>query len=226
MIPLQRFCDVENLADFGRYYASSWVGWHGEDENHIKPCFVGHPLDGAHIQLRPLARGENNQLVVTPGFVASWADIKARMDFGVPDVGMMPDGPTVLFLSHSTPRAAKKGYRSRDAQITDFNSWDIRRKYNPRNPADNYSWTWFAFNPEYKTLLEAEDVLAKGEAVGIPLSRTLAVYSTPKFKNSLLAYKRWTVGHVISPYLIQIKREYADYEEDIARQTGAEVIVG
>ena len=90
---------------------------------------------------------------------------------------------------------------------------------------DKYEFIWFAFNPEYKSLEQAEDLLNKGEKVGVPLSRTLAVYSQPKVRYSLLAYKRWTVGHIVSPYLIHLKQEYRDYEEDINKQTGAEVIV-
>jgi hypothetical protein len=160
------------------------------------------------------------------GFAASWDDIKEHVDFGVPDIGMMPDGPTVLFCSYATPRIARKGYRARDTRTADFNNWDIRKKYLARNSGDRYDWTWFAFNPEYVTLEQAEDKITKGEVVGVPLSRTLGVYSLPKSKHSLLAYKRWTIGHVLSPFLVQIHKEYRDYEEDIARQTGAEVIVG
>jgi len=225
MLPIQRQCDVENLSDFARYYQSSWVGWHSDKEDKIVPCFVGSMLDHERIQLRALSKLETGQFHIDTGFSATWEGLKTQLDFGVPDLGMVQDGPTVWFCSYSTPRVPKKGYRSRDTQNTDFNSWDIRRKYVSRNGGDRYDWTWFVFNPEHYTLEQAEDKLNKGEVVGVPISRTLAVYSAPKFKNSLLAYKRWTVGHVVNPFLIHLKREYSDYEEDIARQTGAEVIV-
>lgn len=226
MTPIQRSCDVENLTDFVRYYNGSWVGWHPSDAAHIMPCHVGGQVNATQFQLRPLGKRENDQFFLDTPFLATWEELQGHIDFGAPDIGMMQDGPTVLFCSYSTPRVAKKGFRGRDTRTTEFNHWDIRRKYTSNGSRDRYDWIWFAFNPEYKSLEEIEDRLAKGEAVGLPLSRTLGVYSVPKFKNSILAYKRWTVGHVVSPYLINLKREYGDYEEDIARQTGAEVIVG
>lgn len=225
MIPIQRSCDVENIGDFGRYYQQSWVGWHSTDSATIQPCFVVGLLDGANAALRFLNRGENNTFTLQDRFPATWSNIRDHIDFGVPDIGIMPDGPTILFCSYTSPRQARKGFRSRETRLADFNSWDIRKKYS-RPPGDRYDWTWFAFNPEYKTLEQAEDILAKGEKVGVPLSRTLGVYTSPKYKNSLLAYKRWTIGHVVNPFLVQLRQQYSDYEEDIARQTGAEVVIG
>lgn len=227
MVPIQRACDVENLQDFARYYNGSWVGWHPSDAAHIMPCSVAGQVDGMHVQLRPLAKRANDpQFLLDTPFSATWKDLQEHIDFGAPDIGMMQDGPTVLFCSYTTPRTPKKGFRGRDTRTTEFNHWDIRRKYVSSNHVkDRYDWTWFVFNPEYKSLEDAEDRMSKGDIVGTPLSRTLAVYSVPKFKHSILAYKRWAIGHVVSPYLVSLKREYADYEEDIARQTGAEVIV-
>lgn len=221
----RRSCDVENIADFSRYYGNSWVGWHDEKLNFVKPCFVGGALDQNTVQLRPLAKREHGQFLVEGGIATNWETLKEHIDFGVPDIGMIPDGPTILYTSYTTPRVAKKGFRSRDTMIADFNTWDIRKKFATLHGTDKYDTVWFAFNPEYVSLEQAEDKLSKGELVGVPISRTLGVYSSYKFKFSLLAYKRWTVGHVISPFLVQLKKEYGDYEEDIARQTGAEVIV-
>lgn len=228
MMPVQRSCDVETIGDFSRYYGNSWVGWHDEKLDYVKPCFVGGQIDGANVALRALVKTDSvDQFRIEPHFPASFDTLKNSIDFGVPDIGMMQDGPTILFFSYTTPRVAKKGYRSREAMTADFNSWDIRKKYNWKsNIMERYDFIWNAFNPQYFTLEQAEEKLSGGELVGIPISRTVGIYSSPRFKFSLLAYKRWTIGHVISPYLVQLKREYADYEEDIVRQTGAEVIVG
>jgi len=225
MIPIQRSCDVENLQDFTRYYLGSWVGWHGSDSTFIQPAYIGHAItaDTAHVKF--MSKNADGRFLVGGNTLVSWSEINKHIDFGVPDIGMIADGPTVRFCSYSTPRAAKKGFRPRDVKSLSFNNWEIRKKY-VEGPQDRWDWVWFAFNPEYQGLERAENTLLNGEAVGLGLSKTLAIYSHPKFKNSLLAYKRWTIGHVVSPYLLNIKREYADYEEDIARQTGAEVIVG
>lgn len=226
MVPVQRQCDVENLNDFCRYYQQAWVGWHPTDSADISPCFVNGMLDERRAILRLLSKAEGNAFFMGAPFNATWSNIREHVDFGVPEIGMIQDGPTIAFCSYSTPRQARKGFRCRDARIATFNSWQIRKKYLINVGGDRHDWTWFAFNPEYLSLERAEDRLAKGEAVGIPLSRTLGVYSLPSYKHSLLAYKRWTVGHVLSPELIHLKSEYEDYEEDISRQTGAEVIVG
>lgn len=222
----RRSCDVENLADFNRYYQASWVGRHSDNLNYVQPCYVSGFETPESVRLRPLTKQENGNFVVEAGFPINWETLKRSVDFGMPDIGMMQDGPTVIFRSYATPRAAKKGYRSGEPRKEEFNHWAIQKKYTVRNTGERYDWVWFAFNPAYNTLAEAEAKLAKGEAVGVPLSRTLGVFSSPKYENSLLAYKRWVVGHVVSPYLVHLKREYGDYEEDIARQTGAEVIVG
>lgn len=226
MLPTQRSCDVESLADFSRYYATSWVGHHPKDKNCIDPCYVGGMLTEKHVQLRPLRKQDDGKFIVEGGFPLTWDELQEQVDFGIPDIGMQPDGPTFVFCSYTTPRHAKKGYRSREVQESDFNKWEIRKKYIPANVREKYDWVWHAFNPEYSTFEKAEEKLRNGEAVGIPLSRTLGIYSSPSSKNSLLAYKRWTVGHIVSPELIHLKREYGDYEGDIVRQTGVEVIVG
>lgn len=226
MVPIHRSCDVENMDDFSRYYSSSWIGWHGSDAAHIQPCYVQGRMDAERVAFTPLAKTADGSFATGSRFYSYWSDVKEHIDFGMPDIGMLQDGPTVVFVSYKTPRIARKGYRPREAFVSDFNHWDIRKKYNNRQATDRYDWVWFAFNPEYKSLEQSEALINKGEAVGLPLSRTLAIYSQPKFKHTLLAYKRWTIGHVINPYLIQIKPEYGDYEEDVARQTGAEVIVG
>lgn len=226
MVPIQRSCDVENLADFSRYYAGSWVGWHPTDAVHTTPCYVGHLLDPDHIQLRPLSKIETGQIMLDSTWAPSWDDIKSHIDFGLPEIGMAPSGPTVVFSSYNTPRSPKKGYRARDTKLSEFNSHDIRKKYpSSRNALDRNDWVWFAFNPEYLDLQRALTTLEEGQAVGLPLSNTLGAYCLSKFRYPLLAYKRWTIGYISNHKLVYIKSPYADYEEDIIRQTGAEVVI-
>lgn len=215
----KRECDVETLNDFSRYYTSSWVGWHDKDKDYVTPISVSYPINEESIGFRPLSR----ELTVGPAFGLTLAQMKEQIDFGVPDIGMIPEGPTIKYHSYTTPRAPSKGFRPRNLRNYEFNSWDIRKKY--QLDGNEYARVFFAFNPSYSTLSEAEVKLVEGSAVGVALSRTLGVYSSPKYVYSLLAYKRWTVGHILSPYLIQLKEEFSAYEEDISKQTGAEVIV-
>lgn len=221
---LKRTCDVENLTDFSRYYSGAWINWN-RNEKESYPCYVGGLDTTQTIALRPLSRKENGYFVELP-FTTSWDELKEKAEFGVPSIGMMPDGPTISFCSYYTLRAPKKGFRSRDLSISDFNSWEIAKKYSKNSMDDRKDRVWFAFKPEYSTLEQAQEKLSKGEAVGIPININVGIYSLPKFKYPLLAYKRWTVGYLESPNLIHLKKQYADYEEYLANHTNAKVIVG
>lgn len=225
MIPIQRDCDVENLHDFARYYASSWVGWHPSDGAFIVPAFVGQWLGEDQLNLRFLSKAPGGGFTVGNHTPTSWTEVKAHIDFGIPDIGLYQDGPTIMYGSYASPRSPHKGYRPRNLVVSDFNQWAIRRKYT-RSSRDSYDWVWLAFNPEHKTLAQALDLIGKGSVVGIPISRTIGIYTLPKFKYPLLSYKRWTVGYVTDAYTVYIKPQYADYQTEIARQTGAKVVIG
>lgn len=226
MSQAKRSCDVENMGDFGRYYNSGWVGWHDPKSDSIQPCYVAGIVEPEVIALRPLTKLSGERFSIGGQFPVAWGALKKELDFGLPDIGMFQDGPTVVYTSYATPRSPKKGFRARDMFVSEFNGWDIRKKYVAPRGGERYDWVWNAFIPTYSSLEDAENDLAKGLVVGRPLSRTLGVYSLASFKHSLLAYKRWTVGHVLNPAVVQLKPEYGDYEETIASQLGVKVIVG
>lgn len=217
--------DVENMADFSRYYANSYVGYRGSDSAHVNPAMVG-----------PLERGNNSILIrclekmdkgfnMGAYFSIDWNTLKKQIDFGRPDIGMLDDGPTVIFASYNTPRQAHKGFRIRELQMEQFNGWDIRGQYRAAYPSnDRYEWLWTVYNPDYRRLKEAYDDIQSGKRVGQALSRMIGIYSVAKSPHPLLAYKRWTVGYMENPTLIRVFPLYQAYSEDIKRQTGAEVL--
>lgn len=223
MIPIQRSCDVENLADFSRYYGNSWIGWHPTDAAHISPAFVGGMQARDVVFLRFLSKTGAGEFTLGNHELTEWKSILEHIDFGLPPVGLCVDGPTISYGSYASPRTPKKGYRPNDVIFSYFNNWNIRSKYT-RPGRLNYDNVWEVFNPEYKSFPEALASLSKGDVVGIPISRTIGMYTIPKYKYPMLAYKRWTVGYVMDAYTIYVKAQYSDYANEIYRQTGAKVI--
>lgn len=223
MIPISRACDVENISDFARYYQNSWVGWHSPDSDFIIPAMVSAPgvLDTVHLRL---LRKEKDDFSVDRASIVSWKSLLESIDFGIPEIGMFQDGPTLSYFSYSSPRAARKGFRPRELTDTTFNRWAIRKRY--VHGRDMYDKIWHAFNPTYKSLADAVKALDEGERVGVPISKIMGVYTLPKYKTPIFAYKRWSIGHVENSDLIQIKSPFADYATEIERQTGAKVVVG
>lgn len=177
--------------------------------------------------MRPLSKLPDGEIYLNPQMEVPWKDALQLLDFGVPDVGMTADGPTVVYCSYNSPRQPRKGFRPREMSVTDFNGWAIRNKYalTHASPTGGYPWIWFTFNPEYPTLARAQDLLESGEKIGVALSRTIGVYSSPRHRYSLLAYKRWTVGYILDPSSIFIMPQYEDYAIEISRLTGAKVSI-
>jgi len=154
----------------------------------------------------------------------SFDELKALIDFGRPDVGMTPNGPSICYLSHSTPREAKKGFRVKSAKSHDFNaeeyrSTPIRVAYD----SDPYDWVWWVFNPEYSSVGVAYSELETGKKLGVPLSNIIGLYTTSRSSCPLLAYKRWTIGYMPDPKSISIFSPFALYVTPVARCTGLEV---
>jgi hypothetical protein len=222
-----RACDVENLADFYRYYSNSWVGWHPSDSPHISPVVVG-PIErgNININLRQLGKTAKGGYTLSDYFQTTWAKLIEHTEFGRPDIGMLKDGPTILFASYTTPRSPHKGFRVRELTLENFNSWDIRSQYTTGvKTTDRYEWIWDVFNPLYPKFGDAYEELQNGKKVGVALSRTLGIFTQAKASKPLLAYKRWTLGYVDNAKTVVIHRMYEDYAAEIKRQTGVEVQV-
>jgi hypothetical protein len=224
MIPISRACDVETIQDFSRYYGNSWVGWHPTDAAHIQPMYVGSMRNNnTEVTVRALSKLSTGFEVEGYTYI-NWQDLKDHIDFGLPPIGMYREGPTFVYAAYSSPRSPRKGYRPRDLHLCEFNSWAIRKNY-ARGSRDSYDWVWHTFNPEYPPLAKAIETLNSGESVGVPISRTLGVYTLPNYRYPMLAYKRWNVGYVVDYATIMISRQFGDYAGDIANQTGAKVTV-
>jgi hypothetical protein len=220
---LLRPCDVENISDFNRYYTNSWVGYHEDpDSEKILPAFVSNPGTGTSTALKFLTKkGGSWQL-------GSWnmltlEDLEKHLDFGRPNIGMVDDGPTVVFLSYSTPRAPSKGLRTRDARINNFNDHEIYRYRTPRS-SERYDWIYHAFNPAYLNLDEALKQLNNGEKIGVALSPVLALFTSSTSKFPVLAYKRWSIGYLQDKTAI-LNPQYQEYAEPVAKQLQVKVAV-
>lgn len=220
----QRSCDVESLQDFSRYYNGGWVGFYNKDGT-VGPASVGR--DGAnHVNLRVLGVVGENRYQAIADHDLSFKELKESIDFGRPEIGMMEDGPTIVYLSYHTPRQAHKGFRTRELAVDEFNNNDLRDMHIPERPArggERHDWVWKAFNPSYTPFAAAFDQLQQGKRVGVPVSTRIGLYLYPDSVCPVVAYKRWTVGYAPDPKSLRIYRKFMDYSEDLTAQTGAEV---
>lgn len=206
--------DVENIADFLKYYTNSWVGWRQEDGT-ISPCVVGSSGSTATASLKSMTKKDNSFNI------GSWntytlKDLDDNVDFGTPIMGMTPDGPTTVFLSNSTPRVGQKGLRIQNSQVTQFNESNLKGYRTPRN-RDKYDWIYFSFNPIYKEPDLAYAELTDGTNVGVALSQRVALYTDPAFKYPIVAYKRWIVGYMPTRKDLVINTKYNEYVEEIRK---------
>jgi len=219
---ITRECDVENIADFARYYAGSFVGWHGREPGRVIPALVGR-LDGNKIQTKFFTLADGT---FTP---SNWElhtleELKENIDFGRPRLGVMEDGPTIVFMSQTTPREPRKGLRIREARIHEFNGWETRNllvKQNPYN--ERMDLVWAAFNPEPAPFTSSLKRLYTGERIGVSLTQDVGLFTLPKVQYPLVAFKRWTIGHVRTESSIILQPQYADYRQELQKVTGVEV---
>jgi hypothetical protein len=221
---ITRLCDVENEVDFNRYYQASWVGWHGKQDSPVPVLIGGHigvnPAGVRILGLRFL--GPEGVLGDYESF--TYEEVKAHIDFGRPRVGMVKDGPTLVFLSTNTPREPHKGLRPRTLRVHEFNRFELRNWHPVRSRYDErLDWVKSIFNPKFPTIPDALKQLEEGKEVGIPINLTMGLYTIPGSAHPLFAYKRWTVGYVLNAQQVCIYDNYLDYAEEIRRQTGLEV---
>jgi len=226
---MRRGIDVENLHDMCRYYEQAFVGLR-EDKGTITPLLIGAP--GGVIQEEQTFLAKRLLLNDDGGFVLSgWTTLKLpevekRIDFGTPDIGMIQDGETLIFLSNTSTRIGRKGFRLNHSKSYEFNSYEsLGKKSNNKYDINKYDMVWRVFNPSYLPLNDALAKLAIGELIGTPLSLTLGLYTLPNSVYPLVAYKRWTVGYIINSTQIRLFKAVRDYEGEIRRQTGAEVVI-
>lgn len=218
---MRRTCDVESTADFHRYYTSGWLGMDLPGAASVTPVLIA-AAQADVVAVKQLSKSaEGFQLSKYSNY--SWDDFKKMAQFGRPDIGMIRVGPSVCFTSFSTPRNAHKGFRPGEVRQYDFNSWQIRDKVPLGRGRDNYDTVWQAFNPNYPSIHDAWRQLEAGEAAGLPLNRTFALYTLPDCPYPLLAYKRWTIGHMPYPHLVRLNRSFEEYRADIARKLNIEV---
>jgi len=138
---------------------------------------------------------------------------------------MIQDGETLSFLGWSTPRNPRKGFRLNEITTTEFNTYETGGKKAKKGAYDTYKypWVWQCFNPSYTPFRDALIQLQEGDKVGVPISRVVGLYTLPNSVHPLVAYKRWTIGYVVTEAHVRIFRAYTDYEGEIHKQTGAEV---
>lgn len=221
---MRRTCDVEHTQDFHRYYTNGWLGMNLPGAAHVTPVLIA-AAQADIVAVKQLSKGLEGGFVLSKYTNYPWQDFQRMAQFGRPDIGMIRLGPSVCFTSFSTPRNAHKGFRPGEIRQYDFNSWQIREKVALGRSRDNYDTVWQAFNPNYPSVYDGWKQLEAGEAAGVPLTRTFALYTVPDCPHPLLAYKRWTIGHMPYPNLVRLNRPFEEYRADVARKLNIEVQV-
>lgn len=189
----------------------------------VVPAYVGSPsADLKESGIKLLDKSPDGKWTTGSWQWADLTTLKEKIDFGKPDIGMTPDGPTMVYLAYSTPRAPLKGLRTREARVNHFNTNDIRGYINPMG-GDRYDWIDFSFNPHFATVDEAWEQINKGEKVGVPLNRFMGIFSTKSERYPLFAYKRWSVGYMPESNRVILNPTYSEYASTISSRLGITV---
>jgi hypothetical protein len=213
-------CDIETEADLIRYYSHGWMGLNGIKDGKVLPF---SPRTNQHGLITGTLLNEELR---TDVYGIRWSDLLIQGSFGRPDLGMLHNGPTVVFAAHKAVRNSARGHRNDKTTFHDFNMWDCREQLKghlPCRSATRYDLIWEVFNPRYEPLDKAIKILEDGEGAGVPISRNYALYVNKDSKHPLLAYKRWTIGFVPRAKSAILDENYREYAEDIEKNTGMEI---
>lgn len=201
-----RPCDVENMSDFHRYYHS---------------CYVGIPRNGKVSPGLVISCGETNSLlqvitkqqdgsVIPVNEQIDFINLKSNSLFSRPLLGMISVKDRLMYQSVKGERAPKKGYNPRSTSHKVFLGWDVSTKIQVPRTAD-YDVVWTTYNPEYVGFREAFHKLANGDSVGLATSRNTGLFNPQDSEYPLIAYKRWTIGHMRSPNEAVLPNSFSDY---------------
>ncbi|MDE2097322.1 MAG: hypothetical protein KGL39_08775 [Patescibacteria group bacterium] len=211
IVPEMRPCDVENIADFSRYYRYAWLGWHR------------HPKGPSPVCIQQV--GTDVVVVQDVDGIASaieWGDAQRYFSFGTPELGLVNGDYTTLYLYQGAPRQPHRGYRPNGVHQTVFNGWSTRKIIKAPAPSDKEIIRNLFF-PVYYELKEAFDVLNSGDRVGCALSRTLGLYTNADSKYPSISYRRNTVGYLENDRKAVVYKMYTDAIPTIQKKLGVEV---
>lgn len=214
---IKRECDVETPRDFLRYYLHGFLGFPRPDLGVIFP-FTPVNADDRVVLGRILQKdGEKYSYAEA---AHQWPLFRELVHFGRPNVGMVHDGPSVVYLSYRSERNSARGLRLDRAVFHDFNNWYLRKQPGrvPPNTNSRHDLVWESFNPNYSSVSAAWQRLNDGKTTGVPLSLHYGAYTVPDGRFPLLAYKRWTIGHLTGPETVSIHRKFHEYQPDIQRR--------
>jgi hypothetical protein len=108
-----------------------------------------------------------------------------------PRIGMTESEDTIVFLRRYPKREYHRGYCPRSTSLCAFNAVGaaLVRSSTP-------SVVWNVFNPVYRTLNEAMDILESGLRIGVVLGRFLGIVIEQSKKYPRLVYRHEVVGIV------------------------------
>lgn len=192
-------CDVENADDFWNYYNSSWILVN--DEPHKVSRLAGQ---GA-FELIGLDTGRK---------VLTLNELKKIAVFGKPLLGNVAWGSSYVYLYTKGIRTAHKGLMYDDSlSYTAFNDYyTSTRLGEPEFNIQDFRAVREVFSPTYSTYSGAFHSLQIGESLGIPVSRTIGLFTVPNSSFPLVSYKAQQVGWAPDHNTVVLQDQYKDYD--------------
>lgn len=217
----QKPCDVETLQDFAKYYGQGMnrqvFGIY--DEKH-KTTVPAHYISGGETRpmtIVPMRKQEDKTFALqwdeTHPMSVSWEECKKLADFGIPKVGMVQVGSEIAYGSMAGDRNSARGLDLNRIAWTDFNHWYLRKNYGPTVPTHHFFMEilWQVYTREYPSVGTAWNDVMMGKAIGVAVHPNFGLYTLPDCAAPILAYKKWSVGHLPSPHYVILHPKFVDY---------------
>jgi hypothetical protein len=203
-----------NLEDFRRNFAQSYFAVHAsffrnqfsDDEwanldltskVPVIPCTMPTPVSNSMLGVRGITRIKNNTFGRSFEFrwVKDMDEDSSVMLTKAPRLGMVSAYDTAVFIRRAAVRQYNRGYVPRSCQsyIANPQAYMWKGLGGQPTPSDQ-EVIWRIYNPLYKEFGEAVDIINRGERIGVPLSRLLAVVVEERRKNPLIVYRDEVIG--------------------------------
>ncbi len=214
----------DTVEEFLKSFGKSWLAVITDPkEGVVHPAKIDHKKTSSKggVCFRYMVDKEGSKELSTE---IDWTTGRDNLIRDYPDLGMLKVGPTVGYLEVRPYRQWSKGYFPDNATLHVMNQQDVLAA-RPRLLLSPYSKSviWQIYNREYWTMKAALEELNKGENVGFPISRDVAVYLHTNIEDPCIAYKKTLMG-TVQGNKIKMLHGFGIFREHIERVTKMEAV--